>query len=115
MVHAIPLRNTKQRGWEGEVVGRKGEPCQGKKKKDKKKKDDTRDPGRHGWIDQGFGRGGGEKKVSGSPGSRRVLLKMNAASQSRRDFYFFIFFTYLFLYFLNGSSLGRAHDRRETF
>lgn len=34
--------------------------------------------------------------MSGSPGSRRVLLKMNAASQSRRDFYFFYIF-YIFI------------------
>lgn len=60
MVHAFPLRNTKQRGWEGEGEGvwRWGEgkePCQ-REKKDKK--DDMRDPGRHGWIDGGEGEEG---------------------------------------------------------
>lgn len=39
MVHAFPLRNTKQRGWEGQGVWRWGdgkEPCQWKKKKIKR-------------------------------------------------------------------------------
>lgn len=89
MVHASPLRNTKQRGWEGGGVWRWGEgeePCQ-RKKEDKK--DDMRDRWRHGWIDgEGVLGGGG---TSSSSGSRRILLKMSASSQSRSIFFNNIF------------------------